>query len=118
MGVRIQRRKVVTREPEDVKVAGANIASGGRKRPKPRIVVALDQRGPRRDDDGHSMMPLVGEMIPDADAGRLCEISVARAFPVGSFTSEIAASIREVLDRWTRPSWQGIFVEWRLSSGM
>ena len=82
---------------EDVDVVGISILSGAHMRLMPRMVEALERHGLRDNDDGDSVMLLVGGTIPDGDVQRLHEIGVDGVFPVGTFTGEMVEFIRSSL---------------------
>lgn len=77
---------------EDVDAIGVSILSGAHNTVFPKILDLMKQNG--MDD----VLLTGGGIIPDADAGELNQKGVARLFPPGTTTSEIA----EYITQWVK----------------
>jgi methylmalonyl-CoA mutase, C-terminal domain len=78
---------------EDVDVIGVSILSGAHNTVFTRILELLEKEGV------NDILLTGGGIIPDEDAQRLNEKGVARLFPPGAETSEIATYIQEWVAR-------------------
>ncbi|MHB8625894.1 MAG: cobalamin B12-binding domain-containing protein [Aggregatilineales bacterium] len=80
---------------EDVDVIGLSILSGAHMALTPRIIELMRQNG--LDD----VKLFIGGIIPDEDVEPLKQMGVSAVFGPGANTSDIAAYIRQVLNRAT-----------------
>ena len=101
LGMRVTADQVAAAAAqEDVDVVGISILSGAHLRLIPRLVDALERHGLRgAADPDDNVMLLVGGTIPDGDVEPLHQLGVNGVFPVGTFTAEMVAFIREGLAR-------------------